>query len=766
VVLAIAIGLAGAGAVLDTWALIQRVTREGYLASNPPSATLWTDSIDLEMLERVRALPAVRDAEARRTVMAAAQTPAGRIAAQLFAVDDFTAIRIGAVEPEAGAWPPADGALVVERSSLQFSGAAVGEPLPIGLGATEPVALAVTGVARDVGLAPGWMEHVLYGFVTRATLTRLGAPSSLNELRIVVRDGSLDRAAVRRIAYQVKATLEQAGHRVTDVDVPEPGRHIHAAQMDSLLYTQGAFGLLALVLSAMLVVNLIAAMLAGQVREIGVMKTLGGRNGQIASLYLGVALLLGLVAAALALPTAAFVGYRYAALKAELLNFDVTGYSIPTGALALQLAVGALLPLLAATLPVVRGCRIPVSAALRDFGIAGGGGPSGALLQRVGGVTRPLLLSLRNAFRRRGRMALTLVALATGGAVYLGALNLRASVRGSVDLIYRALGYDVGLRFVRAHRADSLESAIAAVPGVDRAEAWSAARAAVSGPDGTLGDDFVILAPPADSRILAYRPLQGRWLRPGDGTALVVNRRMLEDDPSLAVGGPVTLSIGGRPTGWTVVGVVESGPAPTAYAPREVVAGLLGDGRVDRAVVATALEGPGSQLDLIQRLRAELARQGFEVQTSQLMAESRRVMEDHLLMVVDFLSVMAWLMIAVGGLGLASTMSLAVLERTREIGVLKAIGAKHGAIHLLVQAEALVIAGLSWLLAIPLSAPMSVVLGRAFGRIMFQTPVVLVPAASGLLWWLAVALGVSVVASAWPAFRATRVPTAAALAYE
>ena len=64
----------------------------------------------------------------------------------------------------------------------------------------------------------------------------------------------------------------------------------------------------------------------------------------------------------------------------------------------------------------------------------------------------------------------------------------------------------------------------------------------------------------------------------------------------------------------------------------------------------------------------------------------------HLLMVADFLGVMAWVMIAVGGLGLASTMSLAVLERTREIGVMRAIGARHGAIHLIIQVEGLVIA--------------------------------------------------------------------------
>jgi putative ABC transport system permease protein len=108
---------------------------------------------------------------------------------------------------------------------------------------------------------------------------------------------------------------------------------------------------------------------------------------------------------------------------------------------------------------------------------------------------------------------------------------------------------------------------------------------------------------------------------------------------------------------------------------------------VDRAVVATELAGPASQVELIGRVRAGMERHGFRIQSSQSLAEGRRVMEDHLLMVADFLGVMAWLMIVVGGLGLASTMSLAVLERTREIGVLRAIGARHRSILTMVQSR-------------------------------------------------------------------------------
>jgi putative ABC transport system permease protein len=165
-------------------------------------------------------------------------------------------------------------------------------------------------------------------------------------------------------------------------------------------------------------------------------------------------------------------------------------------------------------------------------------------------------------------------------------------------------------------------------------------------------------------------------------------------------------------------------------------------------------------------VRDSLERDGMAVESSQLMQASRRAIEDHLLMVGDFLLAMAQLTILVGALALASTMSLAVQERTREIGVLRAIGGTPRAVMTMVQAEGLVIVCLSWAIAVPLSLPISVLLGRAFGRILLPVPTSFVPQGGAVAVWLALAVVVSVLACAWPAVRATRTPIVAALAYE
>lgn len=762
VVIAIAVGLAAAATILNAWALVEEATTKGYLASDPAAATIRVDSADAALIALVRAQPGVRDAQARRTTMARAQIGGAVITAQLFTVDPTEPVRIGAVMWENGG-PPADGTLTIERSSLDFSGATVGEDVVLSVGDAPAIAIPARALARDVGLAPGWMEHVLYGFVSPSTLAALGVPSALNEIRVVFDDASLTQAQVRGRAFAIRKAIEATGHVVRDVEVPVPGEHIHSSQMDSLLYTQFAFALLALALSAFLVVNLISAMLVGQTREIGVMKAIGARPAQLATMYLSVAGTLGIGAAAIAVPAALVLGRRYAALRAEMLNFDLTGYSVPWWVIALEIGVAVLLPIAAAAVPVWRGCRVPVNDALRDVGISGTGLGEGSL--RLRGLPRPLLLALRNSFRRRQRTLLTLGTLSLGGAVYLGANNLRAAVLDVTEAIFSANRYDFTLRLAAPMPADSLESMARAVDGVAIAEAWSGVRAAIDKGDGTLGNSFTITAPPAATQLFQPELKEGRWLRADDDHALVIGLGMQRAEPALRTGSTLKLSVGGATEEWTVVGVIGGGPGIVTYGAREDILRRYPGGAATLAVKST-YEGAASQLDLIARLRRDFGERGAFVSSSAMLAEAKRGVDDHLLMVVAFLGVMGWVTLLVGGLALASTMGLAVLERTREIGVLRAIGARHGAILMLVQVEGMAIALLSWVVAIPLSVPMSLALGEAFSRIMLPVPARYAPNVTGVVIWLALVLTVSVVACAWPALRAMRVPTAAALSYE
>ena len=765
VVLAVAVGLVAAGAVLDSWALIRRATEVGFGGSLPVSATLGVDRLDAALLDDVRHLPGVAAARGRRVLAGSLQGHAGWAPAQIELLDDFADPSMARLQADAGRWPPPEDALVVERSSLEFAGVAVGEPVFLRIGNGHAHALAMSGVVRDVSQAPGWMEHVVSAYATPGTLARLGVPAAFDELQLRAADPHADRAAVRRIAAAAAAQVARRGGRVRFVDVPEPGEHVHAAQMDSLLMTQGVFGAMALFTCALLVVNLFTAMIARQTREIGVLKVLGARRRQIAGIYLGQALALGLAASLLALPLAILLGRAYARFRAEMLNFPVDGIAIPAWAIALQLAVGVSLPVLAAFVPVRRACRLSVGAALRDIGIVADGRPLAAqrwLAQC--GLRRGLLLAIGNAFRRRERMALTLLAIALGGAVHLGASNLRQAVIGSVDLLFSAQRFDATLRLAEPRSIEQLEAAARAAPGVASAEAWRGRRANIVRDGVQIGSTVTLLGLPPTSTLMQPHVVAGRWLRDGDARALVISRALQRQEPDLVEGAELHLSMDGTSAAWHVVGIVDAGPAPLAYANRATLS--AGDGLATTLAIVARTPGRAALLALIQDLRASLADAGMPVAESRTLAESRPAVEDHLLMVVQFLGAMGWVMIAVGAAALASTASLSVLERTREIGVLRALGARDAAILGLVQVEGLTIVVLAWLASIPLSVPMAILLADAFGRIMFPLPTPWWPQMGTSLQWLAVMVPLAIVACMGPAWRATRVTAARALSYE
>jgi putative ABC transport system permease protein len=752
VLLALVAGLTGSGVVLHTWAWVQRATAQGYLASQPVSVTLTlAQGLDAPALARLTLPPGWAGLRARRELAVQLQVEGVWRRGLLVAVNDFEQQALGRLQPVQGDWPPRAGGLWIEQSSLAFSGAQLGQPVTVA--GPGSLTLPLRGVLRDVALAPGWMEHLVYAFASPDTLAGLGAAPGFDQLQLRLRDAQADRAQVRQAAEALRQQLQAQGLAVRKLDVPEPNQHVHAAQMDSLLMTQGAFALLALGVCGFLVLNLVAAQLAGQTRQIGVMKALGAAPRQLAALYLGQALALGAAACALALPLSIALARPYAGLKAELLNLPLDGVALPLWAPALQLLLGLLLPPLAAALPVRQACTQAVGAALRS---AAPPAPAGlAARSRDSRLPRPLLLALGNALRRRQRTGLTVLSLALAAAVLMGAANLRRAVQGSVDQLFAAQHFQLSLRLSQPAPAAPLEALAQGVAGVQAAEAWRSRE----------------LRGPAQEplRVLGLRPggllqplaLQGRWLRPGD-TGLVVNRALQRQQPALQVG--AELQLDGR--SWRVLGLVDTGPQALAYTDRATLDALAGNREASLLAVALRPGSAALQLDTVQRLRDALQAAEAPVASSQMQAETRRVVEDHLLMVVEFLAAMGWLMAAVGGLGLASTLGLAVLERGREIGVLRALGARSRDLFAMVQAEGLLMAAAAWLLALPLSVAASAVLGQAFGRVMFAVPLSPWPVlpqalATGLGMLLLAAL-----AGLGAARQAVRVPVARVLGAE
>ncbi len=758
VVLAIALGISAFAAVMSSYAILTRELDLGYLATNPASAVLRVDSIDDDLVKAILQNPEVSDAEPRRTI--SGQIKAGPVQWRnliLFVVEDYGNIRVSKLVPERGAWPPANGEILIERDAFQVAKANIGDAVTVKTANGVEQPLVISGSVHDVGQAQARMENIVYGYINLATLVQLGEEPRFDQLNILVAQNRFDEDHIRRVAGDVEQLIESRGHEVRRVDIPQPGKHPHSDLTGILLLAMSSFGLFVLVLSGILVINLLTAMMASQVRQIGVMKAIGGTRRQIAQIYFSQALFLGIAAVIVSIPLGILGSRALCRYMAMFLNFDINSFAVPIWVYLLVALIGIVAPLVAAAYPVWRGTATPVRVALSDFGLSQANFGAGAFdraLARIGGTFSLVAFAIRNSFRRRARLVLTLLTLAAGGLFFLSALNVRASMVNTLDRMFAARRSDLTVSFAKSYELEEIQKAVRNTPGVSRAEGWFTT-------EGSLGERrFGVVALPPDTQLLDFDIIEGRKLTPQDTDAIVINNALAGREPKMRVGETVVLRIGADEKAWRIVGLAREAfsPSPVGYIPLT--------GKANSLRLALDDTDP----DAISALKAELDRnleaQGIRARSSSTKGESRFGFDQHMVMIYMFLIVMSAIVGGVGGLGLMTTMSLNVLERRREMGVMRALGATPRIVWLMIVAEGVVIGILSWTIAALLAWPISKAVGDFMVKVMFRSGLDFTFEPLGLVIWLIVSIGLSAVASFLPAWKASRVTVREALAYE
>jgi len=305
------------------------------------------------------------------------------------------------------------------------------------------------------------------------------------------------------------------------------------------------------------------------------------------------------------------------------------------------------------------------------------------------------------------------------------------------------------------------------VPGVAAAEVWNGLGTTVVLANGV--ERYVHLwGLPPDSAMVRPRVISGRWLRPGDGYAIVLNAKIATEE-GVHIGDRITWALGNRETVWTVVGLIvnASNAHRACFVPYGALAretGTVSRGRIVR--VQAQNHDTRSQQALMRDLRQAYAACNIDVRVMQSAAEEREQTRSMFDILTYLMLTMTTLAAAVGGIGLTGALSINIVERRREIGVMRAIGATSPAISGLFIAEGIVLGVLSWLVAVPLSYPAAQVISDAVGYSFMGAALEFRYSASGAMLWLATVVALSALASLWPARQATKVSVRQALAYE
>lgn len=772
VALSVAAGVLSVGMIVAAWDYLTTDLYRRYGAINPAHVEIvipgGATAEDVAALGRLSDVAAAQGRAVVSVRYRLASDPAAEWQSlDLLAVPDLTAQTVNIIAPSSGAWPPQRGQMVVERSSLAEMQARIGDAVVIQAVGQEHI-LTIVGTAHQQDEPPTAVRGAPVALIGRQTLASVQGHERFGTVYLTAH--TLGEQA--QVGESARRWLERAGYSINRLTLKNPAVYPVQDVLDVLILVMAILGVLALVLSSFLVTNTISSLVTQQIRQIAIMKAIGADAGLVARVYGLTVLAYGLLGAVIAMPVAGRGGYRLAAVLAERLNIDLYPYRPSAPALAVMLAVGLAAPLGAAALPLWQGARITVRQALADYGLGGGSGAHALsrLAARIRGLPRLLALALRNSVRAPARLGLTLATLMLGGAMFIAVLSTDRSFDLTIgNLIEGHYGIDALFVFEREQRASLVVPLLEEHPDVARAEAWHFGLAGLTLASGSEVE-VVLLAGPLDTQFYREKVVAGRWPGPGDAAAIVVNQRWAEQE-GVAVGDRVTLNLGAAypETQWTVIGIHQDllKMRTGVFVSLESLDRLLN--RTDRTVAVEVQyhrHDAAAQTRVTSELQALLNDGGMSVFSTLSLAEIRTQIVSLYRILIVFLLVMAVLTALVGGLALAGMMSINVMERKKEIGVMRAIGADTASIVVIFWAETMIVSLASFVLAVSLSLPLARFLTRVVGLSFIQMPLDFAYATPAVLYWLTLVLVIGTLASIAPALDAANTSVRQSLSYE
>jgi len=703
--------------------------------------------------------------------------------------------------------PPASGDdVVMDAATAKSYDFSVGQRVEIlGGGLKTAQTFTITGIAQ-FGTADNLAGQTLAAFTLPTAQRVVGETGLFNFISVIAKPGA-DKAAVQRsIARALPANAEVVtGQTIINEDESTVSQALSFFNTALLI-----FALISLFVGAFTIYNTFSIIVGQRTRELALLRVVGAGRGQVVRSVLTEAAIVGLVSSAIGvgLGVAAAVG-----LEALLNGF---GTSLPTGPLTFEprtaivgLAVGTLVTVISAIGPARNAVRIPPVAALSDRAADGAGaGPTrrrlasgsavtvlGAALLAVGlskpvvalvgagavcvffgvamlapVIARPLsgvlgrplaallgtpgALGRENSMRSPRRTAQTASALMIGlalvSAMAVFGASLSKSATSSVD---QAISADLLISANGSGQlSDSLPATVAAVPGVT-------ATNTVYRNQFEFGSTLTTLTgvtPQSLAGTVILRMTAGSAAALAQGELLLDSATATKDHLSVGDTVPVRFAYTGRTT-IRIGGIYQSNALILSYLVSSAYFQAHFRSPHPGAVLVRTDGSPGVETAVAHAL-APYA--DVQVQTRAQFEQSQVASVNQLLGLVYALLALA---VLIALIGIVNTLMLSVLERTREIGLLRAVGMRRPQVRSMIRSESVILATFGAVIGIVIGTLMGLALVsslRQQGLTETTVPVV------RLVEFLVLAALLGLVAASWPARRAARLDVLAAIATE
>jgi putative ABC transport system permease protein len=705
-ILTLAIAVASVG-MFGVSPLMQQAMDREVAANRSADVTVSLRPLELSaaQLEALGRVPNIAAVEPRSILTTRVWVGERREQAIVVGVRDYARQTVDVVRIDSGAAPRAAAVLTDQNNARAKSfDAATGEAVRLLAADGSTRTLQVSGVGRNLtdgedDPANDWITF----YATPETVADLSGSSGYTSLAFRLDDAG--RAAADRTVAAVREHLRATTAFTGFNDMPliqERGSYPGKEGVDNIASLFSVLTLLALLTALLLVSNTMTTLVGEQTGEIASMKAIGARRRDIRRLYLRTALLLGalgaLVGAVLGVLLAnALVG----SFASQFFGVDAAfGVSVPV--VVASAALGLVGPPLAALPAIRRATGLPLAEALRASGSAAGGqGRLDAALRRVTALPRSAQIGLRGVGRRKRRTGATVLQVSLAVATLLALLSVGAGVaqvtRGWWDqtrfdtwvqaVDNRPLGRDAG-------------RLIDATPGVRASQEWLRNEIRVGGRDAE------VWALPAEP-MMNTDVTSGRWYTDGevrDRATVAVLGEGIAETADKEVGDQIRLSTGGGPISLRVVGISgnQAQNGDVVFMPVTTLQTALGTpGAVNQIWVATSSTEHGVIDRTTTRLEDTLAAHGHQVGTVvNYDAKEKQVAANR--SITTSITILGLLIVAISMVGLVNSTTMSIIERTREIGVLRSVGARARDVRRIFASEGLVLAVAGWLLGVPL----------------------------------------------------------------
>ncbi len=776
VVIIIAIGSIAVGTITGALELIQRDITTNWLANDPASIglSLGDKGIDQRMIDTMAKYPEVDQIEGqfnygikwRRSPDDPWQ------AATLRARDDYEDMKLYTLKLEDGDWPR-NKVMTINRGY----GLKTGDRVYIEINDKVRI-VDIGGVTWYMNAPPPNFGGDPSFFTTKEHFTELTGRRNYTYVMASVPGSYTEEKAIRaavKIEEQIDGQNVEVFPGTNDgTKVIDPGKHPAQEPIDGVFFILQVMAFAALILGLFLVYNTITAIISQQVPQIGVLKAIGATRGQILLLYYTMVVIYGLMAVVVSVPLGALGAHGMRVWLVGFMAMDPGPFAISTQTLLIQVAICIGSPLLISTLPILRGAGITVREAISSYGLTGGGGLIDRLMARLAFVPRMTSMAVSNTFRKKTRVLMTQITLVGAGVLFMAVLSAQSSIRYTFGpVLFDTLQSNILLGFEESERFRAVERLVwQTEPKTSEVEMWAPIRGEMrpaAQPEGFDDRNVTITGMPVPSEVYGPQLRAGRWLQAEDTFALVLHQKEAAEI-GVGVGDWVTLDIPTKDaTEWQVVGLLND-PIDDRriIAPRDtlLIAGRQ-VGRGNNLFVTTENSTEQGDIQVAARLRRSFDQRGYDLQPSE--ADTLQLLSEDVIqqfnIIVYLLLMMALIIATVGGIALSGVLSINVLERRTEIGILRAIGASNSAIGVLFITEGILLGWLSWLISVPLSIPFSRGLNAAVGssvnaELSFSYSV------TSIWIWLVIITVLGILASWFPAKGAIRVSVRESLSYE